>query len=1009
MPEGLEKSNYLGSKRRLAKYIVDRFPDGAKTVADPMCGVSAVLIEAARRGMRIKGNDLSIVPYWYSKGVFEGAPLSDADVNKLLGASSHDGWLTTEWKGQYPRPRAVRRYLDGLARRARSWSGPTGLTAKAAVSAVLQTLYSESGSGYSTRRYEDVEKVRAVVRRAAKEVSKLAGEVGGKGAITNVDAKAFSFPRADVVYFDPPYFKRDKGAVHYFQSYRIMNSVLLGREWKEKNLSPDDIPPILQKLCRSARHVFVSTSSNEVVPYAKEIARHKRTMKRFRVSYRQTSGFGSRDEEQHQNLYAAKAVDSGSTKDERAGRPEDAKAAERKFPPEDGTYRYVIQHHFRGRSVHADLRIETGSGSLAGWTLGTQLAGSIPKPVATVEEALALNGYSKVDWEAGRVLDPVAAERKADGEPSWLDFEGVIEPGETGALAEHPGVVVIVDRGVCEYGARREGYEELFLTSDHPSGGMTGRVVFTKLSGSHKVIWLFSLPDDDMPNVLTARAVKDGWVPPQQYSALPRSLREDVPEERRYWLHAEAEKRLEIRDALVAALGSGELELSGLRKDAGETSQDDFEKRKLTPFNQWGSSAKYAKRLVEKLPEHTRYVEPFCGAAAVLFAKERADEEVLADMDTEVVFALKYIKRLTPPRFEALKRFNWTVSRSGFKRARDCKPESEHARFWKIVYRRLCAWGGIPWSTGFSTIHDGQTYPLDGLWRFHERLKGVRIVRQDWKETLRACDGKDTLFFIDPPYIKEWGKGGGIPPEEIAAEVKRLKGRFVIAYTDSAQARRALAKVGKLFTMRMLEARHRGLWAKRSRLFASSFGIGKSLGEDDLSSSDIEEDIRKSVPPDLPVPFECAVDITKSYEEDGTWIVEGYAATSDFDLQEDIITEEAILASAKDLIENSTVLRPYPPVRPVPHAPRSAAVPQLAPSHPSARLLPCPHGDIPLGHVLRRQSRHHWEILTPGGWNAADTGRPSLACKRRSMYSPIGQRAGDPMGSEYAENGQLTW
>jgi HK97 family phage prohead protease len=58
----------------------------------------------------------------------------------------------------------------------------------------------------------------------------------------------------------------------------------------------------------------------------------------------------------------------------------------------------------------------------------------------------------------------------------------------------------------------------------------------------------------------------------------------------------------------------------------------------------------------------------------------------------------------------------------------------------------------------------------------------------------------------------------------------------------------------------------------------------------------------------LPVNFECAVDITKSYEDEGRWIVEGYAATSDFDLQEDIITDEAIRASAKDLIENSTVL-----------------------------------------------------------------------------------------------------
>lgn len=62
-----------------------------------------------------------------------------------------------------------------------------------------------------------------------------------------------------------------------------------------------------------------------------------------------------------------------------------------------------------------------------------------------------------------------------------------------------------------------------------------------------------------------------------------------------------------------------------------------------------------------------------------------------------------------------------------------------------------------------------------------------------------------------------------------------------------------------------------------------------------------------------PVNFECPFDITKAYEEKGRWIVEGYAATTDFDMQEDIITEEAINASAKDLLENSTVLHNHNP------------------------------------------------------------------------------------------------
>ncbi|MBW2109283.1 MAG: HK97 family phage prohead protease, partial [Deltaproteobacteria bacterium] len=62
-----------------------------------------------------------------------------------------------------------------------------------------------------------------------------------------------------------------------------------------------------------------------------------------------------------------------------------------------------------------------------------------------------------------------------------------------------------------------------------------------------------------------------------------------------------------------------------------------------------------------------------------------------------------------------------------------------------------------------------------------------------------------------------------------------------------------------------------------------------------------------------PVLFEYPVEISKAYEEEGNWIVEGYAATSDFDMQEDIITEEAIRASSRDLIENSTVLHNHNP------------------------------------------------------------------------------------------------
>jgi len=56
------------------------------------------------------------------------------------------------------------------------------------------------------------------------------------------------------------------------------------------------------------------------------------------------------------------------------------------------------------------------------------------------------------------------------------------------------------------------------------------------------------------------------------------------------------------------------------------------------------------------------------------------------------------------------------------------------------------------------------------------------------------------------------------------------------------------------------------------------------------------------------VPFSFEAQVLKYAEESGDFHIVGYAATTDFDLQGDIITEEALKASSLDLLTNSTVL-----------------------------------------------------------------------------------------------------
>jgi len=65
------------------------------------------------------------------------------------------------------------------------------------------------------------------------------------------------------------------------------------------------------------------------------------------------------------------------------------------------------------------------------------------------------------------------------------------------------------------------------------------------------------------------------------------------------------------------------------------------------------------------------------------------------------------------------------------------------------------------------------------------------------------------------------------------------------------------------------------------------------------------------------VAFDLPISLLKAVEEGGEFHIVGYAATTDFDLQGDVITEEALADSAADLLKNSTVLLNHDLKRPI--------------------------------------------------------------------------------------------
>ena len=111
---------------------------------------------------------------------------------------------------------------------------------------------------------------------------------------------------------------------------------------------------------------------------------------------------------------------------------------------------------------------------------------------------------------------------------------------------------------------------------------------------------------------------------------------------------------------------------------------------KPTPqaFGSSGGKARLAKKIGPLIPEHTTYVEPFAGGAAVYFYKEPAKKEILNDMDEEIAFAYRFLRDMTPAQYEALKRKNWVISRHQFEKVKGMKPESDVDRFYKFYYTK---------------------------------------------------------------------------------------------------------------------------------------------------------------------------------------------------------------------------------------------------------------------------------------------------------------------------------
>lgn len=196
-------------------------------------------------------------------------------------------------------------------------------------------------------------------------------------------------------------------------------------------------------------------------------------------------------------------------------------------------------------------------------------------------------------------------------------------------------------------------------------------------------------------------------------------------------------------------------------------------RRLRSPFVWFGGKGNMLAKLLKLMPPHEHYVEPFCGSAALFFAKAPCGGvETLNDLNGDIVTLFRVLR--DPETFERFHRMAVLTpySREEYYWCREHYVDTDdpvvRAWAWWVVARM--SFGGR-WGAGIGTVVSTATRgmaettsrflsTIELLPQIADRLRTAQIENADFRVVLERYCGDGYLAYCDPPYVKETRRGG---------------------------------------------------------------------------------------------------------------------------------------------------------------------------------------------------------------------------------------------------------
>jgi DNA adenine methylase len=210
------------------------------------------------------------------------------------------------------------------------------------------------------------------------------------------------------------------------------------------------------------------------------------------------------------------------------------------------------------------------------------------------------------------------------------------------------------------------------------------------------------------------------------------------------------------------------------------------------PLSYYGGKQQLATRILGMIPEHRIYCEPFCGGAAIFFAKEPSKIEIINDTNGEIINFYEVLKR----DFPALER-EIEISLHSRKQHRQAAVVYENPDMFDRVKRAWAVWMltngsyGCMLNGGFGYDRTGTTSKKLANKRagfnvdYAIRLQRVQIECCDALRIIQSRDTPETFFYLDPPYVgSDQGHYDGYTQMDFDALLELLEtvqGKFLLS------------------------------------------------------------------------------------------------------------------------------------------------------------------------------------------------------------------------------------